>query len=129
MGVQWTEGRGSTGTLLDYLNWPRVCFRKLACFFPYFCSLLFPPADTIHHSRKRNCLILITGLEQKLTVGEELFGLQSLTAGINYLFFWKEWTGSLFGFQDTLIPKETPLNKRNNGWNCGSSVLLTALSM
>lgn len=83
----------------------------------------------MHHSRKRNCLILITGLEQKLTVGEELFGLQSLTAGINYLFFWNEWTGSLFGFQDTLIPKETPLNKRNNGWNCGSSVLLTALSM
>lgn len=84
----------------------------LAFFFPSLYSLLFRPADTIHHSCKCNCLTLITGLEQKLTVGEELFGLQLLTAGINYLFFWKGWTGSLFGFQETLIPEETPLKQK-----------------
>lgn len=101
---------------------------NLLSFFP-LCSLLSPLQTQIHHSHKRNCLILITGLELKLTVGEELFGLQSLTAGINYLFSWKGWTASLFGFEDTLIPKETPFNRKKNYWNCGSLVLLTALFM
>lgn len=104
---------------------------NLVSFFPLSASFLSPLQTKIHHSHKRNCLILITGLELKLTVGEELFGLQSLTAEINYLFSWKGWTASLFSFEDTLIPKETSLSKRRGkkDWNCGSLVLLTALCM
>lgn len=60
-------------------------------------------------------------------MGEELFGLQLLTAGVNYLFSWKGWTASLFAFEDTLLPKETAL--KNNNKNDRSLVLLTALYM